>query len=31
MGIDINDPGFWQKGYDLAGALVQELQKTLQG
>jgi len=25
-GIDINDPGFWQKGYDMLGGLVRELQ-----
>lgn len=25
-GIDINDPGFWQKGYDLLAGLIKELQ-----
>ncbi|MEK6776747.1 MAG: hypothetical protein AABY87_07705 [bacterium] len=25
MGIDVNDPGSWQKGYDL----IMELKKTL--
>lgn len=29
MGIDVNDPGFWQKGYDLVRDLIMELKKTL--
>jgi len=29
MGIDVNDPGFWQKGYDLVRDLILELKKTL--
>jgi oligoendopeptidase F len=29
MGIDVNDPGFWQKGYDLVKELITELKETL--
>jgi oligoendopeptidase F len=29
MGLDVNDPGFWQKGYDLVSELIDELKKTL--
>lgn len=29
MGIDVNDPGFWQKGYDLVRTLLSELKETL--
>ncbi|MBT0662852.1 M3 family oligoendopeptidase [Geobacter pelophilus] len=28
-GIDINDPGFWQKGYDMLGGLIAELKQQL--
>ncbi len=28
-GIDINDPGFWQKGYDMLGELIAELKVLL--
>jgi oligoendopeptidase F len=28
-GIDINDPGFWQKGYDLLGSLIGELKEVV--
>jgi oligoendopeptidase F len=28
-GIDINDPGFWQKGYDLLAGLIEELQHAM--
>ncbi len=29
MGIDVNDPSFWQKGYDLTKELIGELKNTL--
>jgi oligoendopeptidase F len=28
-GIDLNDPGFWQQGYDLLGELLAELREVL--
>src|ERR1035437_9444058 len=28
-GIDLNDPGFWQKGYDFLRELIDELNKLV--
>jgi len=31
LGIDLTDPGFWQKGYDFVGGLLQELRELVAG
>ena len=30
-GIDLGDPGFWQKGYDVLGELIEELKVLVEG